>query len=326
MKELERYGEMNVIYRYVNLTRLERNTPPYYYIGSKVECSMHKPYEDEDRYYLYDNKMDRCYFGSPSTQSYWDHWDTDLFTVQILEKVGNRADIREREAKWLVFHNAADSDEYYNMTNVTIHTRGGCSQPSAIVNIYGENYAEYASRMSNRSKRDNRAQALGFSNHGELALFIKDKYDEGNSFEYISKHILKQENRKFAGVTVRDYDLDKMKDEINLLKDNSEMIDTIRSHITLGASINKISEITNLEIPTVRYLIGEYWFGESGTRRTAKLFNKTQLEIELDIANRWVKGEGIKDIAKDYDAMSDTTIKRYLEDCLRRNLKDVILK
>lgn len=320
-----RYGKMNVVYRYVNLTRLERKTPPYYYVGSKVECSMHKPFENENRYYLYDSKMDRCYFGSPSAQSYWDHWKTDSFTVQILEKVTDRSKVRGREANWLSEFNAAESDEYYNMTNVTIHSRGGCSQPSAIVNIYGETYAEFASRMSNRSKRDKRSQTLGFSNHGELSLFIKERYDEGNSFKYISEKILKQKNRHFARVSVKDYNLDKMKDEIYSFKDDSEMINTIRSHITLGASINKISEIMNLEIPTVRYLIGEYWFGESGSRRTAKLFNKTQLEIELEVANRWIKGEGIKEILKDYEGLSDSTLKRYLEDCLRRNLKDVVL-
>lgn len=324
--ELEKYGVMNVIYKYINLTRLERGEPPYYYVGSKVECSLHKPYDDKDIYYLYDNKDDRCYFGSPSRQSYWDHWKTDTFTVEILEKVPDRRMCRLREEDHLCKVDAAGNIEYYNMTNVTFATKGGCRDKEAIVNIYGENYAQFAQRMSNRSKRDGRANELGFSNFAELAIFIKSKVDEGFNHAQISRELLKVDNRKFSSVTTKYWDLDKMMVEIEKFKGDSEAINTIRNHISLGASINKISEIMNLEIPTIRYLIGEYWFGESNSRRTAKLFNKTQLEMELEITKKWLNGRGVKDILTDYDGISDTTIKRYLEDCIRRNLDGIELK
>lgn len=311
----------NVIYRYVNLTRLADNDPPFYYIGSKVECSIYKPYEDDDILYLYDNKSDRCYFGSPSRTSYWDHWKTDKFTVEVLENVPDRKFAREKEGEWLVKVDAASNVEYYNMTNVTLTAKGGCIDKHAIVNIYGEEYATYAQRMSNRSKRDTRAISLGFRNFGELTLFIKEKLDEGFSHPEISKGLLKVSSRAFSRVTVKDYDLDKMVYEIEMYKDRFDIVDEIRGYITLGATINKISEMVNLEIPTVRYLIGEYWFGESGSRRSSKLFNKTQLEMELDITSRWVNDESILSIQKSYDKVSPTTIRRYLDDCLKRNLK-----
>lgn len=309
---------MNVVYQYVNETKQATGDKPYKYIGCKSECSI--MVSDQGTNYLFNNKDARAYYGSSSNQAYWDDWERgDVFNVEILEEVPKRETIREVEQRYLTQIDAAGSPDYYNMTNNALSPSAKTMDHNAVVNKFGERYKEYAQRMSNRSKRDSNAKQCGFTSFGHMMLHIKQQLDLGRSGADISRNDLGSANRHFAKVTSRPYDLDKMQSEIERLDGDEDIVLEIRKYITLGASINKIAEILGLEIPTVRYLLGDYYFGDDMLKVTSKRHFKTNMELEVEMTKRWLAGESYRDISESYD-MSHTTVKRFVDICIRRNL------
>lgn len=309
---------MNVIYQYVNETKRNRGEKPYKYLGCKAECSI--MVSDQGTEYLFNNNDARAYYGSSSNQLYWDDWQRgDLFNVEILEEVLNRAMLREVEQRYLTQFDAAGSPDFYNMTNNSFCVSAKNADHNAVVNKFGERYKEYAQRMSNRSKRDNKAKQCGFTSFGHMVLHIKQQLDLGRSGADISRNDLDTTNRHFATVTTKPYNLDKMQSEIAKLDGDQYTIQEIRKYITLGASINKIAEILQLEIPTVRYLMGDYYFGDDMLKSTSKRHFKTNVELEVEMTRRWLEGESYQDISKSYD-MSHSTVKRFVDICIKRNL------
>lgn len=100
---------MNVVYKMINQTRLKNNTPPYYYIGSKTNCTF-------ENGIIFD-KFGKKYYSSTKSIVLKEHLKTDKFIFEILfvKAETDSVDINFYERKEQMNINKKNWDlEYYN--------------------------------------------------------------------------------------------------------------------------------------------------------------------------------------------------------------------
>lgn len=100
---------MDVVYKMTNLSRLENNTPPYYYIGSKTNCTF-------DGCFIYD-KNGKLYLTSSKSITLKEHVKNDklIFEILIIKPNNSIIDITEYERReQLKIKKETWDIEYYN--------------------------------------------------------------------------------------------------------------------------------------------------------------------------------------------------------------------
>ena len=100
---------MEVIYKMTNLSRLENNTPPYYYIGSKTNCTF-------DGSFIYDKKG-KIYLTSSKSKLLKEHIKNDklIFEILVIKPNDSIIDITEYERiEQLKINKETWNLEYYN--------------------------------------------------------------------------------------------------------------------------------------------------------------------------------------------------------------------
>lgn len=271
----------------------------------------------EGRDHLLDVSGDKIYYGSPSLSCYWEHrHQGDEFEVVIVEVVKDRKAIRERERERLLEVDAANNPEYYNLTNNTLAARGGQIDMKAIVNPYGETYAENASRNSQLSKRDGSAKKLGFSNFGEFHKAILHSLDSGMNWSQIAKSYGK--HKGYARVSMRYVNIDKFRKELDQIETFNKEV--LREHIMKGCSMQKAAEVEGLEFPTARILVGDYHYGDSRRLLSAYKLGCTGDELQVKILELVLQGHTIFTAAEEI-GMSRESCARYFYSALRASLK-----
>lgn len=100
---------MNIVYKFIFVDRIENKSPPYYYIGSKTNCTV----KDGK---IYDLKSGKVYVGSSR------HKDYPKNEVAILEILGEyKLDILlEKEKQFQLEVSAKTNPEYFNLEYATI--------------------------------------------------------------------------------------------------------------------------------------------------------------------------------------------------------------
>lgn len=296
---------MNIVYL---LTNVDKDSYPNKYIGSKVECSV---IEVDGLKTMIDNKSDNLYYGSSCNPEMKNDMENgDRFEVSILHKIYNRQDLVSVENDEIIKNNAVDSDEFYNMGSALLD---GFCKLDMIANCYGETLRERASRGSSVSKRDSVANKLGYSNFGDLSFKIHDLKVEGKNSTQIAD-ILGCE-RHFPLRSIKDFNMVKAKRELGRTLADKE---DIRKHYARQATVHKLSEMYGYEIPTIRYVIGDY--KETLSYKVASSRGLTKEELEIDITKRILDGDDFRKVSDDM-GIQLTDVRRYFLRCIRGRVK-----
>ena len=103
---------MNIVYKMTFLSRLENNTPPFYYIGMKTNCSF------KDNIIL--GKNEKPYWSSSGSSKFMDCLKLEFPLVEILFESENQDDVCKKERELLCEVDARHNPNYFNMTNGTV--------------------------------------------------------------------------------------------------------------------------------------------------------------------------------------------------------------
>ena len=128
---------MNIIYLLTNISKKEGTR---YYIGSKTECSLIELNGISTIISLTNNKP--YYSSSSNIQFHSDFKSGNVFVASILEEVPDRSLLLSTENKYILKHDAVNSEEYYNLSEANV--AGYTYSQDAPKNIYGESIKEYA--------------------------------------------------------------------------------------------------------------------------------------------------------------------------------------
>lgn len=296
---------MNIVYL---LENIDKKTNPRKYIGFKVECNI---IHLEEVPTIYCNRENSYYFGSSlNPEMVQDLKNGDRFSATVLEKVGDKTLLPEREIAYLKKFDAENNEEYYNLSSRLVHSLTRMDAPS---NIFGETVRERANRESTRGTRDSSAKAQGFSNFGLMCFDIYERLSNGESGATISRSMGKQV--KYATRTIRDYN---MKKAVNELESAWLKSKEVRKDYSRKATLEKLHEIYGYEIPTLRVIIGN--FRENCLFSVATELGFTKEELEISITKRVLDGEGFKEVSED-TGISLLSVKRYFLRCIRSRLK-----
>ncbi len=296
---------MNIVYL---LENIDKKTNPRKYIGFKTECNI-LPLEGIPA--IYCNRENNYYFGSSlNPKMVQDLKNGNRFKATVLEKVGDRTLLPEKEIVHLKKFDAESNEEYYNLSSRLIHSLNQLDAPS---NMFGETVRERANRESTRGTRDSSAKAQGFSNFGLMCFDIYERLSNGESGAAISRSMGKQV--KYATRTIRDYDMKKAVKELESAWRESK---AIRKDYSRRATLEKLHEIYGYEIPTLRVIIGD--FRENCLFSVATELGTTKEELEISITKRILDGEGFKEVSED-TGISIQSVKRYFLRCIRSRLK-----
>ena len=298
---------MNIVYLLTNTSKTEGKR---FYVGSKLECKL---LEIDGVPTIFNVKTGKPYYGSSSSFEFKEDFKRgDVFVASILEVVRLRKDVYERERHYINAHNAVNSEDYYNMSNAIDHMY---NHHKTFKNSYGETVAEYAAACSQVSKRDNTATALGFKNFGEMYFEMQDRLDAGEGVKDISSSYGK--HRKWVQITLRPYDMKKAREEV--LNTSPE---SVRTLVLEGCSLKKAASLLGIEVPAARVLLGDFNRAMEKSFSVAKIRGKSKEELEIEITNRVLDGEGFIEIGNSM-VLCRESILRYFLRCLRRNHQTV---
>ena len=292
---------MNIIYL---LTNKSRPSGRRYYIGSKAECKL---LEVDGVPTIYSVSTGKPYMSSSCCPQFKaDVQAGHVFAASILKVVGKREELREEEDKFIREADAVSSRDYYNMSGAFANTH----DREAVKNCYGETVVEYANRSSQASKRDGTARQEGFSNFGEFYLHLHDRLLSGESTADVATSYGK--HRKWVQVTLRHYDMLKARTDLN----RHEAGDAIREMMAKGASLKYAADKLQLELPAARVLLGDFDKYMEKSYSVAKVRGKSKAELEVEITNRVLDGEGFVEICNSM-ALCRESVLRYFLRCLR---------
>ena len=305
---------MNIVYLLENKNKTEGRR---FYIGSKQECAI-EVIDGIPR--IVSLKTGLPYYGSSTCITMKDDMAAGhTFSASLLESVPNKKLLLEAENKWIKHYNAVDSTEFYNKgyARVGIH---GVDQ-FCMYNPYGETIVEYGKQTSSMNKKQNTAVKYGFKNAGEFSVWIACQLSLG----YTSAQIALKLNWERHGPStyISTYNMEKCISEYEPNNWNKQK--TVRDLIAKGASIKKIAEMLNLEIPTVCMYVGNYNKIMTRTFIVAQRRGYSKEELEVEITSRILNGQGFEEVAKDL-IINETSCKRYFMRCVRRHLKAEDLK
>lgn len=305
---------MNIVYLLENKNKTEGRR---FYIGSKQECAI-EVIDGIPR--IVSLKTGMPYYGSSTCITMKDDMAAGhTFSASLLENVPNKKLLLEAENKWIKHYNAVDSPEFYNKgyARVGIH---GVDQ-FCMYNPYGETIVEYGKQTSSMNKKQNTAVKYGFRNAGEFSVWIACQLSLG----YTSAQIGLKLNWERHGPSsyISPYNMEKCISEYE--PNNRDKQKEVRDLIAKGASIKKIAEMLNLEIPTVCMYVGDYNKVMTRTFIVAQRRGYSKEELEVEITSRILNGQGFEEVAKDL-IINETSCKRYFMRCIRRHLKPEDLK
>ena len=294
---------MNIIYKLTNITK---KGFPKYYIGCKTDATI----TDLNGIPTIINTItNRPYYGSSLNKIFSEDFSNNhIFVAEILEEVSGKENLLQKEAVWLEKFNVKDNEEFYNLTNGF----NAVIKSDKVVNIYGEKLKEFSQNQSNISKRRSTVSALGYKTILDFMLFvIKEHIDEKRNLSSISVSLKKE--RHFLGKFINKFDLSNIKTQSeNLSKDLSEKCIELYSK---GASVYKISEILNLEIPIVDFYLQEvlkFKDQKSNSFLVAKAKGFTQKEFSNLICKDIALGLSINEVAKKH-GLNTQAAYRYVE-------------
>lgn len=293
---------MNIIYK---LTNKSKNTYPKYYIGCKKDCTITLINGVNT---IVNTITNRPYYGSSLNKLFKeDFLNNHIFEAEILEQVSGRDDIMEIEAKWLNSVDALNNEEYYNLSNGF----NSLKKSDTVINIYGEVLKDFAQSQSNISKRKTTVKNLGFNSLLEFTLFVKEQRDLGKKWSEIS--LLINKDRHFVGRFCQKFNLDKIDEQYK--NQNEELKEQCLDMYSKGASIYKISEILDIEVPVVDfYLTFLFKLKEEKSVNflVAKAKGYTKNEFIDILCKDIAKGMSIKDVSNKHGLNIKATY-RYLE-------------
>ena len=112
---------MHIVYKIIFVDRLKENNPPYFYIGSKLDC------EVIDNIIFYKNSS-RQYIGSSSYPNYKNIYHSQKeIKIEILREVNDPENILLYEKEEQLKYDVLYSNEYFNLsyaTNSTYNKKG----------------------------------------------------------------------------------------------------------------------------------------------------------------------------------------------------------
>ena len=211
------------------------------------------------------------------------------------------------ETKWLNSVNATINEEYYNLSNGF----GSIKKSDTVINIYGEVLKDFAQCQSNISKRRTTVSNLGFNSILDFTLFVKEQKDLGKKWSEIS--VLLNKERHFVGKFCQKFNLDKIKDQY--INQNEVLREQCLSMYSKGASVYKISEILDIEIPVVDFyltFIFKLKEEKSVNFLVAKAKGYTKNEFIDILCKDIAQGMSIKDVSNKHGLNIKATY-RYLE-------------
>lgn len=103
---------MHVVYKITFNNRKTANTYPYYYIGSKSNCSIENG--------VIIDKYGNPYYGSSTWKNYNDIVENDVCYVDILYESDNYNDVLKKELEFQEKCKAVESIEYFNRSYATV--------------------------------------------------------------------------------------------------------------------------------------------------------------------------------------------------------------
>lgn len=300
---------MNIVYK---LTNLDRESGRRFYIGSKAECFI-ESINGIDR--IVSSKTGLPYYGSSSCPLMkQDMAEGHRFSAEILEEVPNKSNLLEVENHWITSLNAVESSEYYNMAYATIG--GFMIDQSAAYNMYGETIVSYGKATSSLNKRHNTAKRFGYKNLGEFCIFIYEQKLSGKNSAEIARDIGWERHAPYRYMS--DYNMEKCLKEYD--PTNKDLEKEIRCLIAEGVSAKRISELKNLEIPTVCLYIGDYDEIHRKSFLVAQRRGLTKEELEVQITKMILDGKGFNEVSREL-SINESSVKRYFLRCIRSKLK-----
>lgn len=124
---------MHIVYKLIFTNRLLEKTPPYYYIGSKTNCT------------IVDGKIidrhGKPYYGSSSIKDWRKIVKTSVIEVEIFYSSEYHEDLLLKEDELIVENNAVKSFEYFNKSRPTIN------------NYADPDYATYKHKITGKTVR-----------------------------------------------------------------------------------------------------------------------------------------------------------------------------
>jgi len=301
---------MNIIYLLTNLNKQEGEKR--FYIGSKAECRLEIINSIPT---IIDIKTEKPYLGSATDFSMkQDIKNKNTFSASILKIVNKKENLLKEENIKIISANAVENTEYYNTSYAKL---GGHSYDhNAVVNYFGEIRKDYNSSKSGISKKDKTARKYGFANIGEFAIWIYKEKLKTLYFTDIAK--LLNCERHIPARFIESYNMEKCyKESLNL---NDEIKNKVRSLYVNGISFHKISEVLNIEIPTVSLYIGDFNKINERDFIAATRKNKTEKELKIEITKLVLSGKSVKEASKILQ-INYYTANRYFMKCVRERLE-----
>lgn len=305
---------MNIIYLLENKNKQDGRR---FYIGSKTECFIEN-FEGVNR--IVSSKTGRLYYGSSTcVEMKQDMKDGHIFDAMILEEVPDKKNLLDVENKWIKHYDAVNSPEFYNKNYATIGVFN--VDQDAPYNEYGESILEYGKLTSSMNKKNNTAKRFGFKNLGEFCVWIYNERSNGISYPEIAAKIGWERHQPARYIS--SYDMQKCISEYDPLDEDT--IRKVRLYISKGCSIKKISELMNIEIPTVLLYIGDYDEIHRKSFLVAQRQGLTKDELEVKVTKLILDGMGFNEVSREL-GINATSVKRYFFRCIRSRVKSSDIK
>lgn len=296
---------MNIIYLMKNN---DKESFPNKYIGMKTECGIVKVDGNDSMVCM---RTGRVYMGSSvNKEMIYDVGAGNTFSVEVLEVVGDKSELSDRELYYLEKFDVVDSPEYYNLSTARLDA---CLRQEMIGNSFGETIKQRATNERAMSVRDITAVSLGFANYGVLCFHIYNKMLSGANGQQVSRSLGK--HRHFAARYIKDFDMEVAVKELDTAMGMQKQI---RLDKDKEATINKLQELYGFQLPTLRVVIGDY--GKNFNFYVARSMGLTKEELEVDITRRILDGDNFEKVSKD-TGIQLISVKRYFLRCVRSRLK-----
>lgn len=301
---------MNIVYLLTNLDKKEGEKR--FYIGSKTESRLEII---EGLPTIIDIKTERPYLGSATDFNMkQDLINRNRFSAEILHIVKERKDLLNIENQEINKRNAVESIEYYNLSNAII---GGFTYDhNAVINFFGEKRKEFNSSKSGFSKKTKTANKFGFSKVYDFAMWIYNEKQKTPYFTNIAKKLNCE--RHIPANFIGTYNMEKCLKETSLNDENLK--NEVRNLFKKGASINKISEILNIEIPSVDFYMDIFDKVHERHYMTAKRKNLTEKELQVKLLKLVLEGNSVGQASKILE-INQYSANRYFLKILRQYLK-----
>lgn len=284
---------MNIVYKFTS------KVTGKFYIGSKSECGVVNNT-------IICSKYGFKYYSSSSCDDFWQEVEDGNMLLEVLEVVGDRSSLLEREAFYQIQEDAKNNPMCYNkviatdIRNVITEQQWGC-----VVNIFRETLIDKTKNASAVARLNTAALEEGFSNYGEKVLQYL-KYYKGSG-TYLS--VDKKYNRKcYSKRFLKDKNLEDFDSVTDINKIQNLLID--------GASFLKACELCGYKDYVVVY--------QHGFELATNIDVKNRIAINNGFSNRealgaaliqmYLEGKSFNDMANQYDCISSITASRIIQE------------